>query len=180
MCEVRPDRSALTAGVCWFGPDVAYTTCFTPFPARVAELPSSYQNGDPQVFSRASAWWAFDFVANWARLHYQRMCSVDIRPLQVGLETAGERALADWDEKAARGELDARMMTEQASAQAQDLVDRWWGLADLLVAKYSDGYVNGRPGRPQNTAPAPVGYPSHWLGKTNYAFGPTTYSMRLR
>jgi dipeptidase len=180
VCEVRPDRPALTAGVCWFGPDVAYTTCFTPFPARMADLPASYQSGDPQVFSRAAAWWAFDFVANWARLNYQRMCSVDIRPLQAELEIAGERVLADWDERAARGELDAGAMTELAGRQAQTLVDRWWGLADLLVAKYSDGYVNGGPSRPQNTAPAPVGYPSHWLGKTNYALGPTTYSMRLR
>lgn len=178
VCEVRPNAPELTKGVCWFGPDVAYTTCFTPFPAKMLDLPGAYQTGDPQTFSRDSAWWAFDFVANWSRLNFQRMCKADIRPLQQALEQEGEGALAEWDRQAATS-LDREMLTRLATTFSTSLVQRWWRLADQLIAKYSDGYVNGSVVRPQNSAPASLGYPSDWLGRTNYANGPTTYAMKL-
>jgi dipeptidase len=180
VCEVRPTAPDLTKGVCWFGPDVAYTTCFTPFPAKMTDLPKSYQTGDPQVFSRDVAWWAFDFVANWARLSYQRMCKVDIRPLQQQLEAQGEAVLAAWDADAASGKLDVNGLTRLAAAEADNVVTQWWQLADRLIAKYSDGYVNGTPEKPQNPAPVAVGYSSDWLGKTNYAQGPVSYAMHFR
>lgn len=178
VCEVRPDAPDLTKGVCWFGPDVAYTTCFVPFPAKMTGLPDVYQSGDPQVFSRDSAWWAFDFVGNWSRLNFQRMCKVDILPLQAELEMAGEMVLADWD-CAAAASGDKHGMTEVAGEFASDVVARWWQLADMLIAKYSDGYVNGRVDKPQNSLPKSIGYPSDWLGRTNYPKGPTTYDMKL-
>jgi dipeptidase len=175
VCETRPDAPELTKGVCWFGPDVAYTTCFTPFPSKMTDLPKVYQTGDPEVFDRETAWWAFDFVGNWSRLNFQRMCKADIKPLQTELETAGEAALADWDKQAS----DPGQLTEAASAFGEALVARWWTLADTLIAKYSDGYVNGRVSTPQNTLPKPIGYPSDWLGETDYPYGPTTYDMKL-
>jgi dipeptidase len=178
VCEVRPEAPDLTKGVCWFGPDVAYTTCFAPFPAKMLELPEIYQTGDPQVFSRDSAWWAFDFVGNWSRLNFQRMCTADIRPLQTQLELKGEQALDQWDEYA-RGNSDRRAVTEAAKEFSNGLVRRWWQMADLLIAKYSDGYVNGSKEKPQNSAAVPIGYPSKWLGKTDYPDGPTSYDMKL-
>ncbi|MEO1701033.1 MAG: C69 family dipeptidase [Pseudomonadota bacterium] len=178
VCEVRPDAPELTKGVCWFGPDVAYTTCFTPFPSKMLELPETYQYGDPQVFSRESAWWAFDFVGNWSRLNFQRMCQADIIPLQTELELDGENALSDWDTFAADAD-DRGALTEMAFGFSESLVARWWQLADLLIAKYSDGYVNGSVDSPQNTAAVPLGYPSEWLGHTDYPEGPTSYDMKF-
>ncbi|MEL6202408.1 MAG: C69 family dipeptidase [Pseudomonadota bacterium] len=178
VCEVRPDAPELTKGVCWFGPDVAYTTCFAPFPTKMLELPEIYQCGDPQVFSRNSAWWAFDFVGNWSRLNFQRMCDADIIPLQSELELDGENALVDWDVFAS-GSEDCDALTEMAFGFSQALVARWWHLADTLIAKYSDGYVNGTPQSPQNSAAVPLGYPSDWLGQTNYPDGPTSYDMKF-
>jgi dipeptidase len=57
VLETRPNAPELTKGVCWFGPDISYTSCFAPFPAKVEQLPWAYQIGDPQKFSRDSAWW---------------------------------------------------------------------------------------------------------------------------
>jgi dipeptidase len=178
VCEVRPEAPELTRGVCWFGPDVAYTTCFAPFPAKMLELPEIYQTGDPQVFSRDSAWWAFDFVGNWSRLNFQRMCTADIRPLQTQLEMKGEQALEQWDQHA-HGNGDRRAVTEAAKEFSNGMVQRWWQLSDLLIAKYSDGYVNGSKEKPQNSPAVPIGYPSDWLGKTDYPDGPTSYGMKL-
>jgi len=178
VCEIRPDAPELMKGVCWFGPDVAYTTCFAPFPAKMLGLPDLYQSGDPQVFSRDSAWWAFDFVGNWSRLNFQRMCNADIRPLQAQLERGGEAALAAWDVET-EGCNDREALTAMATDFANGVVQSWWQLADRLIAKYSDGYVNGAVDQPQNTAAKPIGYPSKWLGRTNYPDGPTSYDMRL-
>ncbi|HEY0312888.1 MAG TPA: C69 family dipeptidase [Allosphingosinicella sp.] len=45
VSQARLDAPASTSGVCWFGPDVAYTTCFAPFPSKVLNLPAAYQTG---------------------------------------------------------------------------------------------------------------------------------------
>jgi dipeptidase len=177
VAQTRPGAPDLTKGICWYGPDVAYTTCFAPFPSKVRDLPHAYQIGDPQVFSRDAAWWAFDFVANWARLNFQRMCGVDIQPLQRELEAAQAAEVMAWDKKFAGGG-DPAELTALCDANAGRVLARWWELADRLIAKYSDGYVNRLPARPQNPPPVSVGYSSDWLGKTDYRDGPTTYGMK--
>jgi dipeptidase len=179
VCQTRPGAPDLTKGLCWYGPDVSYTTCFAPFPSRVPSLPHIYQVGDPQLFSRDSAWWAFDFVANWARLNFQRMCKVDILPLQQQLESMELDLVRDWDEKCRQG-CDARELAELCSQNAEEVVARWWALADRLIAKYSDGYINQPAAKPQNPAPVPIGYPSDWLEVTDYRDGPVSYDMTLR
>lgn len=177
VAQTRPSAPELTKGVVWFGPDVAYTTCFTPFPSKVTSLPAAYQIGDPQKFDRSAAWWAFDFVANWARLNYQRMCTVDIRPLQKLLEEVQTRKLLEWDGQFAKGG-DPKVLTSLCDQNAGEILRRWWELADTLIAKYSDGYINPPPTPPQNHPPIPIGYSSDWLGTTNYRNGPVTYVMK--
>lgn len=178
VAQTRPHAPELTKGVVWYGPDISYTTCFSPFPAKVRQLPPAYQIGDPQKFSRDAAWWAFDFVANWAQLNFQRMCHVDILPLQAALEAMQAKTVRDWDEKVAGG-ASAEELTEFCAQNANTILERWWELADRLIAKYSDGYVNARPAPPQNPPPTPIGYSSEWLAVTNYRSGPTSYDMKV-
>jgi dipeptidase len=178
VLQTRPNAPELTKGVCWFGPDVSYTTCFVPFLCKVEQLAITYQIGDPQQFSRDAAWWAFDFVANWARLNFQRMCQVDIQPLQISLEAAQVKLLDEWDRKAHEG-CSCQELTELCKTNANTVIKEWWQLADSLIAKYSDGYVNPKPSRPQNTGAIGIGYSSDWLGQTNYQNGPITYDMDM-
>lgn len=177
VCQTRPDAPDATKGLVWFGPDVSYTTCFTPFFAKVKELPQAYQTGDPQRFSRDTAWWAFDFVANWSRLNFQRMTQVDIQPLQEELENH-QIALIEKLDKELSGDSDARArnkITKFCQQNSDYLLTTWWALADKLIAKYSDGYIN-LPGKDQ--AAKDVGYSSEWLSHTNYSEGPTSYKMK--
>jgi dipeptidase len=176
VAQTRPDAPELTKGVLWFGPDVAYTTCFAPFPSKVTNLPKTYQIGDPQQFDRAAAWWAFDFVANWARLNYQRMCKVDIQPLQEKLEAMQSQRLQEWDQ-AVFNNADSEKLTKWCEESANEVVKRWWSLADLLIAKYSDGYINPQPTLPQNSPAIPLGYSADWLEITDYRNGPVSYDM---
>jgi len=178
VAQTRPHAPELTKGVLWYGPDVAYTTCFTPFPSKVQQLPQAYQVGDPQKFSRNAAWWAFDFVANWARLNFQRMCTVDIQPLQKQLEDLQAQQLLAWDQRFKDGGS-AQELTVLSEQNSSLVLQRWWELADRLIAKYSDGYVTPAPAAPQNRPPVALGYPSAWLGVTNYRDGPVSYNMPL-
>jgi dipeptidase len=179
VCQNRPKAPELTQGICWFAPDISYTSCFTAFPAKVEQLPRSYQVGDPQKFSRDAAWWAFDFVANWARLNFQRMVQVDIQPLQKQLEDAEVHVLLKWDQEAEKKDFSRKRLTQLSDENSNTILTDWWALADQLIAKYSDGFINQKPTRPQNLVPANIGYPSDWLGTTNYRNGPVTYDMQM-
>ena len=175
VAQTRPSAPDLMKGILWFGPDVAYTTCFTPFPTKVSNLPHSYQIGSTKKLDRNVAWWAFYFVANWAKLNYQRMTRVDILPLQEKLEDMQFDRVQEWTEQFKRPSAVAlKKLTEQCNANAAEIQQQWWDLADTLVAKYSDGYIN-LPGQDA----VEIGYPSDWLGNTNYSQGPVDYDIKL-
>lgn len=175
--QLRPSAPEATKGLVWFGSDVSYTTCFVPFSTKVTNLPKTYQIGSPQEFDRNSAWWAFDFVANWARLNYKRMTQVDILPLQEKLEYMQLKLIQEWDSycHSKNSQEIKALITKLCEKNAIDVVSQWWNLADILIAKYSDGYLNlqDQPGAKD------IGYTSKWLSYTNYNDGPTSYDMKL-
>ncbi|MBU0672754.1 MAG: C69 family dipeptidase [Candidatus Margulisbacteria bacterium] len=160
-------------GICWFAPDKAATSCFVPFYAGATDLPSVYQTGDTDKFDRQTAWWAFNFVSNWANLKYSYMIK-DIVAKQQQLEAVeftnlpkvDQQALALYknDPKAAK-----QYLTKYLTDNANKVVKEWWALGDYLIAKYDDGYVN-KPKMAED-----VGYPNWWLDQVGYADGPTTY-----
>lgn len=174
VLQLRPEAPEPARGIMWFAPDVAYTSVFAPFYAA-AELPASYQIGNPRKFDRSAAWWLFDFVGNWSRLNFQRMTRVDIRPLQRALEAASIAGVARTD--AALGKDPVATMTSFGKDNAAGILRQWSELADMLIAKYSDGYLNQPPEVSED--PIPLGYPAGWLRHTDYARGPTTYAMPL-
>jgi dipeptidase len=149
-------------GLFWYGVDDTYTTCYVPLYCGIKELPKSYVVGNLKEFSWESAWWVFNFVANYANLRYSYMIE-DISRVQADLEgyflslqpavekTALELAETDpW--------LMTRFLTDYSVRQAEMAVARWRDLGEFLVAKYNDGYVKDEKGRPQE-----VGYPESWL-----------------
>lgn len=187
VCQVRPKKPEATKGLCWFGPDIAYTTCFTPFPSKVADLPGAYQTGNPQKFDWDTAWWVFDFVANWARLNFQRMTKVDIQPLQEELELMQLKLIGKWDsEVQGKSKSDGiKKVTDLCKKNSKEVLKKWMELAYKLIAKYSDGYINltdaelkGVSDPKTDLAAISIGYPSTWLSHTNYKDGPTTYDIK--
>ncbi len=175
VCQTRPNAPEYTKGVLWFGPDVSATTCFTPFFSKMAQLPKPYQSGDPQKFDPSSAWWHFDLLANWSRLNFQRMTTVDIQPVQRELELKALKGVHAMDMVVAKQtpEQARQLVTEFSYNNAGKVLDRWRDLTFELIAKYSDGYINA-PGQPVKV----LGYPAPWLNETQYHNGPTTYEMK--
>jgi len=115
-----------------------------------------------QQFTRDSAWWAFNFVANYANLRYSYMIKdiqavqERIENLEFALQPAIERTAIDLMKS--NPQQVASFLTRWCVSNAEMAVQDWWDLADHLVTKYNDGYIkdeNGRPGE--------VGYPEEWL-----------------
>jgi len=149
-------------GILWFGEDAPHSTCYIPFYCGITEVPKSFSSGRRDVFDKNSAWWAFNFVSNWADLKYSYMIE-DIKTAQNELEgdffamqPAVEMAAAELYKKDPA--LTVKYLTNYSNDCANRAVDKWWKLADELIGKYDDGYVDG----------SSVGYPTWWLEEVDF------------
>lgn len=96
----------------------------------------------------------------------------DVKRAQKEWETKLEAFRAETDKQFVAGSLDRIALTERYQAAADELVAGWWQLADDLMFKYADGFVNV-PGMIGQS----VGYPSWWLEQVGYSRGPLAYSV---
>ena len=149
-------------GINWYGVDDAYTNCFVPFYCCVDGVPEVYQAGDLQEFTWDSAWWVFNFVANFANLKYSYMVK-DIQQEQSRLEKIAFES-QEVVEKAAvelhktNPDMVVRYLTTYWNAHAEYVIKEWIKLGENLICKYNDGYVKDENGRARG-----VGYPEEWL-----------------
>ncbi|MFH2002113.1 MAG: C69 family dipeptidase [Planctomycetota bacterium] len=151
-------------GLYWYGVDDTYFTCYVPLYCGIAAVPPSYEMGSLDTFSWESAWWVFNFVANFANLRYSDM-RTDIQAVQAEIETtflalqpaveATAVRLADEDPA-----LMTRYLTDYCVYHAEMTVNRWKALGEYLIRKYNDGYVQVEKGDARE-----IGYPQAWLEK---------------
>lgn len=159
-------------GICWFGPDKPSETCFVPFYCGVSDLPQSYQVCNTAEFSRESAWWAMNFVADWAAIKYSFMRR-DIMDMQDEIELREIRSIEHIDNMAVDidGAERTEMLTEWCSSNADSVVTAWWDFSEDMIVKYDDGFVNS-PGHMAHEE----GYSQRWLDSTEWVNGPITYA----
>lgn len=149
-------------GVYWYGVDDTYTTCYVPFYCCIRELPKPYTVGSIKKFSWDSAWWVFNFVANFANLRYSDMIK-DIQKVQQELENYFIK-LQPVMEKAALElhgsdrEMMVQFLTNFSVSHGEKVVKRWIELGEHLITKYNDGYVKDENGRARAK-----GYPEAYL-----------------
>lgn len=149
-------------GVYWYGMDDTYSTCYIPLYCGINEVPNSFTVGDIRHFSWDSAWWVFNFVANFANLKYSYMIQ-DIQEVQQELEGKALTMQQVIDKTAVElsktnADLLTDYLTNYCVANGENVVKRWRELGEFLITKYNDGYVKDERGRPQS-----VGYPESWL-----------------
>ena len=166
VLQCRDDLPDWIGGRAWFAEDDPKTSCFIPFYCGITRLPECFQVGGRDRFERDSAFWAFNFVANWAELKYEYMAE-DIRGKYTELEKAFFEELDDLEKTAFdvfrhKPEAAREMLTDYCFERSQQTVDAWWDLGEMLIAKYSDGYIN-LPKTGQR-----VGYPRAWLDSVGY------------
>ncbi len=168
----RKDMPDWIGGLTWFGYDAPHTTCYFPIYCGVTELPESFnkgmRGGAYDVFSRESAWWAFNFVSNWADLKYSYMIE-DIKAVRDPFE-AEFFALQPVIEKSAielykqNPALAQSFLTTYTNSCATRVVAAYWKLASQLVGRYADGYVYGDDTYKLDS----VGYPDWWMKAVDF------------
>ena len=167
VIQARSWLPAWIGGVVWFANDDAKTSPFAPFYAGNTRIPETYEIGTRATFDRRSAWWASNFVGNWANLNFGAMIQ-DIREAYTGIE---DKFFADQpgiektavemyqkDPNAAR-----EYITAYSNRVTQATIDAWWKLADTLVVNYQDA-GGGLAGAQRSRAQ----YPKDWLDKNGY------------
>ncbi len=163
-------------GVCWFGFAQPYETCYVPIYAGVNSVPKQFYCGNRTVFDRNFAFWAFNFVTDWSTLRYSYMIK-DIQSEQSQIEGKELSRQTDIENQAKRV-LDSNgsrecsvFLTNYSTTNAISVFNDWWKLADILIAKYSNGFINDF----KNNTTIRGGYPNWWLNETGYQYGPRIY-----
>ena len=165
--QVRPDMPDPIAAVLWFGEDQPSTTLYMPIYAGTTEVPRPYAVGKRHEFDRDSAWWAWNFVGNWADLKFSHMIQ-DIRQVQQQLEGKYFLELPQVDKKALEfyqkdPKTAVAFINRFVNENLNEGLNTWWNLAWNLVGKYHDGMVIS----PDGTFSTP-GYPTWWLEKVGF------------
>lgn len=166
VLQARANMPPWLGSLAWFAPDDAKTSVFTPLYAGNFKVPVAFEIGRRDKFDRNSAFWASNFVGNWANLNYRNMIQ-DIRARQAEIE---DKLFADQPviekialEMAATDAARARtFISDYSNRVAQENFMKWWELADKLVTDYQDGGAR--------TTPEKRTIPAEWLQKQG-AFG---------
>jgi dipeptidase len=167
VLQARAGMPAWIGSLAWFAEDDAKTSVFTPLYAGNLKVPVAYEIGRRDRFDRGSAWWAANFVNNWANLNYRAMIQ-DIRAKQAEIEdklfadqpVMEKTALELYKTDPARARA---FISDYSNRVAQENYMKWWELADKLVTDYHDGGS-------RVSDPARRSYPADWLSRQP-AFG---------
>src|SRR6056297_207175 len=75
VAESRPGMPDIIGGILWFGVDDAASTVYVPMYCGMTMVPETFAvgNGDLLTYSDDAAFWAFNFVSNFAYLRYNIM-----------------------------------------------------------------------------------------------------------
>jgi dipeptidase len=134
-------------GVLWFGVDDTYFTVYVPMYCGIQAVPRPYAvgTGNFRSFSWDSAFWVFNFVANWSYTRYSDMV-VDVQNVQNELEGKFAAEQAEIDKTALKlnesgPQLAREFLTRYSVAEGEAVVKRWRALGEFLLWKYMDGNV---------------------------------------
>jgi len=184
VAEALPDHraeKAATPGIAWVATDTPSTSVYVPFFATAkSEKLGPYQKGSRFQLTRESAWWAFNFLANWMEINYRDMSNIVIPTMQSVQDQVDAQSAAAEDAGSAEA-LTAAQETIQA-----EVVSKWWDLSDKLVAMFTDGYLNECAGQPLPQkrdaegcqVSAGIGYPKEWLDMIGFNFDIRPHAVR--
>lgn len=162
-------------GIFWFGVDDAATNLYVPMYCTINRVPECYSidNGSLLEYSSTSAFWTYNWVANFAYSKYSAMLP-DIRKVQSQWEEyfnllvpAMDRAVLELSPADAQIQL-----TNFSCEQAEASTAAWRKLGEYLLVKYLDGQEkaekDGRFLQNEFHIPPTVlrpGYPEEYLRK---------------
>jgi dipeptidase len=158
----------------YFAVDQPLTSVFVPFYADALSVGGFHHSfGSPygpaqQVFNRTTAWWAFDFVANWMSLNYRNMSLEEVYPARDELQgwVFDQIQLVEKSCDGDSSNLPAILAAGQTRIQ-QNVTEVWWRLSDSLIVHYNDGFCNFCRHNPSRVVG--IQYPLEWLRMVGYS-----------
>ncbi|MDP4208442.1 MAG: C69 family dipeptidase [Bacteroidota bacterium] len=170
-----PDK---IGGIIWFGVDDAASTVYSPMYTCMTKVPQTFAvgNGDMLTYSDNSAFWVFNYVANFCYLRYNVMIE-DVKKVQSVLESTYINNTSKVDKKAlslyrTNPAEAVKYLTGYSVNAGNQTVYRWKELSHYLLVKYIDGnikkekdgkFLRNKYNMP--VAPLQPGYPDTWLRK---------------
>jgi len=175
VAQMRSWMPDYIGGILWFGVDDAATSLYVPIYCGMGKVPECYRqdNGSLLEYSPTSAFWIYNWVANYAYGKYSYMYA-DIKKVQAKWE-GDFNSLVPAIDKVAVGmsEADARVfLTDFSVAQAENSTAAWKKLGEYLLVKYMDGNIKkekeGKFVQNEYKIPTSIiraGYPEEFLRK---------------
>jgi dipeptidase len=173
VAQMRSWLPDYIGGILWFGVDDAATSLYVPMYCGINSVPECYRadNGSLLNYSATSAFWTYNWVANYAYSKYSYMFA-DIKKVQSQWES-DFNALVPAIDKVAVGmsEADGRIfLTNFSCSQAENSTAAWKKLGEYLLVKYMDGNIkaekNGKFVQNEYKIPTTIiraGYPEEFL-----------------
>jgi len=163
VTQARSDMPAEVGGIIWFGLDDTYMTVYYPQYVCATRISHHYKAGIASLkqFSWDSAFWVFNFVANYAYPKYSLIID-DIKGEQSKHESLYLAEQQNIEKKAlmllkgSRNDA-VEFLTNYSKETADNLVRDWRKFGEYLIMKYNDGVVKDEYGNPIN-----VGYPEEF------------------
>ena len=163
VSQARANMPREVGAVLWFGVDDTYFTVYTPMYASITRIPYNFSHGVGSLsqFSWDSAFWVFNFVANFSYPKYSVVIG-DVQKVQNELEG---RFLAQQENieatalsllKNSKGEA-IEYLTNYSISSAENTNKTWKQLGENLLLKYMDGLAKDEFFRPKN-----IGYPDEF------------------
>lgn len=156
VSQARAHLPREVGGVLWFGVDDTYFTVYTPMYSSMTKTPYNYSKGVGSLsqFTWDSAFWVFNFVANFSYPRYSVVID-DVQKVQNELE--GEY-LAQQENiestalsllKNSKGEA-IEYLTNHSLSLADNTIKKWKHLGENLILKYMDGLAKDELFKPKN------------------------------
>jgi hypothetical protein len=173
-----------SGGIAWLAVDDPSSSVHVPFYANTGWFngsPNIYSRGNLFTFSRDSAWWAFNFVANWMMKNYEHMSAVVLPTVQEKQDMI-DKAMEEMEKKAEAmvkdGASPQQLIEEFQNDIQEKIVKDWWSLADYLILRFSDlvdnkcidagGPPSGDVWKLSCKVGAPIAFPKWYLDQTGY------------
>jgi dipeptidase len=173
VTQSRSHLPDMVGGVCWYGVDDSYLTCYFPLYCCITEVPKPFATGSIKEFSWDSAWWVTNLVSNYANLKFDRIAPEIVKAQQqfethaLTMQPQVEKSILEMMAMNIDG-MTADTKTREIqgyitsySVDAGELVfTRWQRLATEIFTKFNDGYIRGDDGTYSREGDP---YPDAWL-----------------
>ena len=156
VSQARAHLPREVGGVLWFGVDDTYFTVYTPMYSSMTKTPYNYSKGVGSLsqFTWDSAFWVFNFVANFSYPRYSIVID-DVKKTQNEIEGKYFAQQENIESTAlsllknSKGEA-IEYLTNYSIASAENTYKTWKQFGEHLILKYMDGLSKTEFFKPKN------------------------------